>query len=170
MTSAAPPPDAYHPFHILRIFHPVPIEIPRANDSAHLLTLPPLFSPLLFPNTASDARDHCANERTFLSYLRLSIYLSVVSLAILISFHLKNQPSHTERVISLPLGIVFFVLALMCLSLGFGNYVRTVVRYSRRQALVQSGWKTQAVVGCVAGVIVGCCVLFLSVQAGVRGG
>jgi hypothetical protein len=31
------------------------------------------------------------------------------------------------------------------LAVGFGNYVKTVTKYSRRMALVQSGWKTQAV-------------------------
>jgi len=75
-----------------------------------------------------------------------------------------------ERHIALPLGIVFFVLAVACLGNGFATYVRTVKRYARRQALVQSGWKTQVTFAVMAGVIVGCCVLFLSVQAGVRDG
>lgn len=122
----------------------------------------PLSGALLFENTTSDARDHCANERTFLSWLRLSIYLSVVSSAVLISFHLTSRPSKLERAIALPIGIVFWVLSLVCLVSGFSTYVRTVTKYSRKAALVQSGWKTQVVFTIMATVIIGCCVLFLS--------
>lgn len=44
-----------------------------------------------------------------------------------------------------PLGIVFWLLSLSCLALGFGNYIKTVNKYSRRAAIVQTGWKTQSV-------------------------
>jgi hypothetical protein len=138
----------------------------------------PLFGPLLFDNTDSDARDHCANERStspaiqfimpsspprtylspfklhsltsvprkaFLSYLRLSVYMAVVSIAIVICFHLKQQPTPLERRMSQPLGIIFWLLSLACLCLGFGNYMKTVNKYGRRVAIVQAGWKTQSV-------------------------
>jgi hypothetical protein len=81
----------------------------------------------------------------FLSYLRLSVYMSVVSIAIILSFHLKEEPSDFELHMALPLGIVFWCLGMLCLALGFGNYVKTVTLYSRRTALVQTGWKTQTV-------------------------
>ena len=71
--------------------------------------------------------------------------MSIVSIAIVISFHLKNQPSAFELRMALPLGIVFWALGVTCLAVGFGNYVKTVTKYSRRMALVQTGWKTQAV-------------------------
>lgn len=48
---------------------------------------------------------------------------------------------------------------------GLNNYVKTVNRYGRRQALVQSGWGTQVVFTVVAITIVAACVLFLSLQA-----
>ncbi|KAF2761511.1 hypothetical protein EJ05DRAFT_496424 [Pseudovirgaria hyperparasitica] len=126
----------------------------------------PLLGPLLFDNNASDARDHCANERTFLSWLRLAVYLAIVSVAILVSFHLKQQPSKLEKRIALPLGIVFWLLALACLVSGVANYVKTVTRYSKRMALVQSGWKTEIVFTVVAVSIVAACVLFLSTNKG----
>ncbi|MCJ1472391.1 hypothetical protein MMC13_001039 [Lambiella insularis] len=116
-------------------------ETPNTNHTHPL----PVLSPLLFPNTSSDARDHCANERTFLSWLRLSIYMSVVSIAIIISFHLKNQPTAIERQIALPVGLTFWALSLGCLASGAANYVQTVRKYAHRRALVQSGWKTQVV-------------------------
>lgn len=110
-----------------------------------MFLLQPLLGPLLFDNTDSDCRDHCANERTFLSYLRLSVYMLIVSIAIIISFHLKSQPSQFELRMAKPLGIVFWCLGVACLSVGFGNYVKTVTKYAQRMALVQTGWKTQAV-------------------------
>ncbi|PQE03786.1 hypothetical protein CJF30_00006495 [Rutstroemia sp. NJR-2017a BBW] len=138
----------------------------NANQSRHhgrsVFCIAPFFGPLLFDNTDSDCRDHCANERTFLSYLRLSIYMTVVSLAIVLSFHLKSQPSALELRMAQPLGITFWILSLACLALGFGNYMKTVNKYSRRAAIVQSGWKTQSVLSTVALAIVSVCVLFIA--------
>lgn len=125
----------------------------------------PWLAPLLFPNESSDARDHCANERTFLSWLRLSVYLAIVSSAIVISFHLKTEASELEIKMALPLGIVFWLLSVACLASGLANYIRTVTKYSRRQALVQSGWKTQVVFTVIATAIVAACVLFLAIDA-----
>ena len=125
----------------------------------------PFLAPLLFPNDSSDARDHCANERTFLSWLRLSIYMAVVSVAVVISFHLKSQPTSIEKRLALPVGLIFWFLSLACLASGCANYVKTVTKYARRQALVQTGWKTQAVFTIVACAIVAACILFLSTNA-----
>jgi hypothetical protein len=71
--------------------------------------------------------------------------MAIVSVAIMISFHLTNQPSAIERKIAFPVGLAFWFLSLACLASGFGIYVKAVTKYSRRQALVQSGWKTQVV-------------------------
>lgn len=83
----------------------------------------PFFGPLLFENQTSDARDHCANERTFLSYLRLSIYMAIVSVAIVLSFHLKTTPSAAELAMARPLGVLFWVLSVALLLVGLGNYI-----------------------------------------------
>lgn len=71
--------------------------------------------------------------------------MAIVSVAIIISFHLKNQPTKAEKRISLPVGLVFWVLSIACLVIGCENYVKTVTKYSRRTALVQSGFRTQIV-------------------------
>ena len=73
--------------------------------------------------------------------------MAIVSVAIMCSFHLKRAPTEIERKMALPLGIVFWCLALACMVSGVANYFRTVTRYSRRAALVQSGWKTEVVSG-----------------------
>jgi len=85
------------------------------------------------------------DPKAFLSWLRLSIYMAIVSVAIMISFHLKNQPTQIEKQAALPFGIIFWLLSLACLASGLANYIKTVTKYSHREALVQSGWKTQMV-------------------------
>ncbi|KAH6668552.1 hypothetical protein F5X68DRAFT_265298 [Plectosphaerella plurivora] len=139
---------------------PVDVNMLRHGSSAFWAY--PL-GPLLFQNETSDARDHCANERTFLSYLRLSVYMAVVSVAIVLSFHLKNEPSDFELRMAKPLGIVFWILAVSCLFLGVGNYIKTVEKYSRKAAIVQTGWKTQMLLSIIALCIVGTCVVLLVV-------
>lgn len=164
---------------------------PTFPRSDHTRRLPTMFwtwpfGSLLFENETSDARDHCANERSsspltrpprlkglelssfvlspasipitsacslrgregtrkgcprtlpptanlvlltnyltvaFLSYLRLSIYMAVVSVAIVLSFHLKDRPSALELRMARPLGATFWALSVCCLFLGVGNYV-----------------------------------------------
>ena len=71
--------------------------------------------------------------------------MSIVAVAILISFHLKAEASPLEKRIALPFGLVFWCLAIACLAAGLNNYIKTVSRYSRRQALLQSGTGTQLV-------------------------
>jgi hypothetical protein len=71
--------------------------------------------------------------------------MAIVSVAILMTFHLKNQPSEIEKRFALPFGLVFWVLSLACLANGLANYLNTVKKYAHRRALVQSGWKTQTV-------------------------
>lgn len=71
--------------------------------------------------------------------------MAIVAMAIILSFHLKNEPSPLERHMALPLGIVFWALSLVCLCAGLANYLKTVQKYSRRTAVVQSGTKTQFV-------------------------
>lgn len=137
----------------------------RHQEDQHIFLTLPFFGALLFENTTSDARDHCANERTFLSWLRLSMYLAVVALAIIISFQLKGQPTSLERRMALPLGVIFWVLSLGCLMNGFTNYVLTVKKYSRKAALVQSGWRTQIIYSILGAVILGSCILFLVTDA-----
>ncbi|KAI1201329.1 hypothetical protein F5X97DRAFT_290204 [Nemania serpens] len=123
-----------------------------------------LWRPLLFDNEASDARDHCANERTFLASLKLSVYMSVVAVAISVSFHLRAPPSALERRVAKPLGLIFWLLSVACLLAGLGNYVTTVDKYGRRVAIVQSGWRTQIIMSIIAFSIFATCVTLLVVN------
>ncbi|PYI11809.1 hypothetical protein BO78DRAFT_393142 [Aspergillus sclerotiicarbonarius CBS 121057] len=158
------PPPPYNPIINAANSPPILADDPLCQKT-HIFLTRPYLSALLFENSTSDARDHCANERTFLSWLRLSMYLAIVAIAIIISFHFQTPPTGLERRMALPLGIVFWVLSLACLGNGFANYVRTVKKYSRKAALVQSGWKTQVTFTVVGTVILGSCVLFLATDA-----
>ena len=95
------------------------------------------------------------------------MFLAVLSVAIMLSFHLNDQPTELERRMAKPLGAVFWAMAVMMLFLGLANYIsmfgggafymccetlmslETVNKYSRKAAIVQSGWRTQTVC-CIA--------------------
>ncbi|KAH6856543.1 hypothetical protein B0I37DRAFT_78106 [Chaetomium sp. MPI-CAGE-AT-0009] len=144
-----------------------PVDVSELRDRGLLqnaFCLPPIFGPLLFDNEQSDCRDHCANERTFLSYLRLSMYMSIVAVAIVLSFHLRKTASDIELRMAKPLGAIFWALSVSCLGVGIANYTKTVNKYSRRAAIVQSGWKTQTVMAAIAMCIFGSCVTLLVVN------
>jgi len=156
--------EPYKP--IYGIFRAKPVLIKQRNDyEGPVLAKTPILGALLFDNVTSDARDHCANERTFLSWLRLSTYMTIVAVAVVLSFHLKSQPTKTELKLALPFGLVFWLLSVASLGSGIVTYCRTVVRYSKRTALVQSGWKTELVMISVAITIVAACILFLTTNA-----
>ncbi|KAI0387855.1 hypothetical protein F5Y04DRAFT_286817 [Hypomontagnella monticulosa] len=138
-----------------------PVEVGDCASGENVFWSWPFLGPLLVENESSDTRDHCANERTFLSYLRLSVYMAIVSIAIVLSFHLKSQPSHLELRMAQPLGIIFWLLSLACLILGFGNYIKTLDKYSKKVAIVQTGWRTQSIMSLVALSIIGTCVVLL---------
>ncbi|KAF2716349.1 hypothetical protein K431DRAFT_235583 [Polychaeton citri CBS 116435] len=159
--------EPYNPIYGLIPAAPVLVHQRNFYDR-HVFIERPLLGPLLFDNVDSDARDHCAAERTFLSWLRLATYMAIVAVAIIISFHLKHQPTAIERKIALPFGVIFWCLSMACLISGLSNYIKTVTKYSQRQALVQSGWKTQVVSTVVATSIIAACVLFLSTNASTR--
>ncbi|KIW81900.1 hypothetical protein Z517_04926 [Fonsecaea pedrosoi CBS 271.37] len=162
----SPPPATDDAWHLL--YNPfgatINVDDTHPENPIQMFLLRPLYAPLLFSNVSSDARDHCANERTFLSWLRLSIYMAVVAVAIFVNFHLKSQPTSLERRLSHPLGIIFWVLSLACLVSGLGIYMRTVTKYARRRALVQTGMKTQIIFGVVSTAIIAACALFLGAE------
>lgn len=110
--------------------------------------------------------------------------MAVVSIAITLSFHVKHQPSAYELRIAKPLGALFWALSVLMLGLGLGNYISTtaaprgllhrvsqtdgvpgtVNQYSRRTAIVQTGWKTQVILGILATCIVATCVILILIE------
>jgi hypothetical protein len=50
--------------------------------------------------------------------------MAIVSMAIVLSFHLKSQPTPLELRMAKPLGGIFWGLSLACLASGLANYIR----------------------------------------------
>ncbi|KAL7412903.1 hypothetical protein BDY24DRAFT_391517 [Mrakia frigida] len=84
----------------------------------------------LLVNNGSCCRDYLGTERTALSYLRLTLILSLLSTALVAKVRLPSPESSLrgpsadslEDLVSLPLGIVFAVLALLSLFSGTRVY------------------------------------------------
>lgn len=68
----------------------------------------------------------------FLSYLRLSVYMAVVAVAIVLSFHLKSRATDIELRMAKPLGAIFWALSVACLLVGCANYIRELSLVGRR--------------------------------------
>lgn len=51
--------------------------------------------------------------------------MAVVAVAIVLSFHLKSQPSPLELRMARPLGIIFWLLSVLTLFVGVANYIST---------------------------------------------
>ncbi|KAL5450615.1 hypothetical protein PMIN05_000872 [Paraphaeosphaeria minitans] len=84
--------EPFRPFY--NFWTPKPVLVHQDNEyDGDAFIERPWLGVLLFDNNASDARDHAANERTFLSWLRLSIYMAIVAVAIILNFHLKSEPT-----------------------------------------------------------------------------
>lgn len=49
--------------------------------------------------------------------------MAVVSVAITLSFHLKNEATDLELRMAKPLGTIFWGLSVMTLFAGLGNYI-----------------------------------------------
>jgi len=49
--------------------------------------------------------------------------MAVVSVAIVLSFHLKREPTDVELRLAKPLGAIFWTLSVAALCAGVGNYI-----------------------------------------------
>ncbi|KAG8425242.1 hypothetical protein J3458_001967 [Metarhizium acridum] len=47
------------------------------------------------------------------------------------------------------------------LGLGLANYIKTVNKYSKKAAIVQTGWRTQLILGTLAFCIIGSSIVLL---------
>ncbi|CAG8612168.1 14063_t:CDS:2 [Ambispora leptoticha] len=80
------------------------------------------YSPTLYlENRASVARDHLANERTFLAWLRSSLSFIGIGLAITQLFRLSPDLPKDE-ILGKSLGLIFMILGITFLFCGFFRY------------------------------------------------
>ncbi|KAG0294454.1 hypothetical protein BGZ97_005086, partial [Linnemannia gamsii] len=106
-------------------------ETPRwtTRVSTFLRKLYSEYSPsLTLENKGSIARDHLANERTYLAWLRTSLSLITVGVAVTQLFRLQtNDPGHSNQLLRVsemgrPLGGSFIALGVLFLWLGTSRY------------------------------------------------
>ncbi|CAG8644390.1 9211_t:CDS:2 [Paraglomus brasilianum] len=78
---------------------------------------------LYLENKASVARDHLANERTFLAWLRTSLSFISIGIAIVQLFRLSSSDGRSGSVkTGTPLGITFVVVGIVFLCFGVARY------------------------------------------------
>jgi len=113
------------------------------------------FNPsLTLENKASVARDHLANERTFLAWLRTSLSFISIGIAITQLFRLSktsvNQTNEYDKGGKL-LGIAFIILGIVFLSFG-------IARYFHSQYLMTKGYfpasRGSVIIGAILTVVV----------------
>ncbi|KAG0093975.1 hypothetical protein BGZ92_011361 [Podila epicladia] len=119
----------------------MPEQEPRwtAKVSAGLRKLYTRYSPsLTLENKGSIARDHLANERTYLAWLRSSLSLITVGVAVTQLFRLQHPGTNPNELIKVselgrPLGGSFICLGILFLWLGTSRYFhnQTVLSYGQ---------------------------------------
>ncbi|KAK9685906.1 hypothetical protein K7432_015325 [Basidiobolus ranarum] len=115
------------------------------------------FNPsLLLENKGSVARDHLANERTFLAWIRTSLSLITVGVAIAQLFRLPTKESggNSHHNAGIPIGAAF-------IAFGICFTIFALIRYFHAQSLMTEG-KFPASRGIVIGGTLGIIALLIS--------
>lgn len=53
--------------------------------------------------------------------------MAIVSVAIILSFHLRKSASEIELRMARPLGAIFWILSVACLGVGMANYISALL-------------------------------------------
>ncbi|RCH87850.1 hypothetical protein CU097_009835 [Rhizopus azygosporus] len=106
---------------------------------------------ILTSNDVSMARDMLANERNWLTWLRLSCTLIILGFTVLLRLRLPDPSeeainNHPTR----PIGYVFIAVGLGCLFVGVGKYFKNQRLLIKQATFVQAGWGSFVMVGILA--------------------
>ena len=104
------------------------------------------------PNSGSEVRDFCANERTCLAWIRLALTLAILTCAPVISqINFNGSDCFEARSIDLALSALSLITCVACLSSGLWTYYTTQRGYVKRKGLTEVG-----PAGFAAGLLAGC--------------
>jgi len=176
---------------------------PANSNEAHFFSQP-IFAPLIFDNTTSEARDLDAAERNFLSWVRLAMVLAVSGTAIIINlrfmdfgskgsdgsrgkYHFSSAPSFDGLIttdageldswdsllhvvsgdslttrFSIPMGIIFYVLSILCLLSAAVTYISSVNGYVKQYIVVTNSLSILILVSIIALAIIVSNILLLA--------
>ncbi|KAJ7596994.1 hypothetical protein C8J56DRAFT_817173 [Mycena floridula] len=106
---------------------PAPHAISNENHAIPTPTRPHFKSfNLVIENNGSTARDHLANERTLLAYLRTSLAVASAGVALVQLFTIASNSPQTgaafDRRFARPLGAVTVAIGLIILTIGVTRY------------------------------------------------
>ncbi|KAL1925252.1 uncharacterized protein VTP21DRAFT_135 [Calcarisporiella thermophila] len=95
----------------------------------------------VIPNTGSTCRDHLANERTFLSWLRVSVLLMLVGISMISHVHFGTLHITFSRSTqgALPMGSVLCGLGCLALLTSVLFYFRIQYLYVNKRGFVEHG-------------------------------
>ncbi|GAA5881643.1 hypothetical protein JCM1840_004229 [Sporobolomyces johnsonii] len=115
-------------------------------------------SSVLIPNEGSTAR-----ERTFLSWIKLTVILLAISSALLIRFQFGQgiQLPQYELDAQVPLGVLFFACAVASLAVGTSGFYSLSAAFFRRKGFAYAGKVADAIVLGIGLVIIAACILLL---------
>ncbi|KAH7337049.1 hypothetical protein B0J17DRAFT_574079 [Rhizoctonia solani] len=127
------------------------------------------YSPrMVLENSGSVARDHLANERTWLAYVRTSLAIASTGVALVQLFTIAaQQPTGTVLIgaklqrFARPLGAVIVVIGMAVLALGVNRYFRiqhalTLNKFPpARKTVAFISTVLAAIVAVVFGILVG---------------
>ncbi|KAK9476512.1 hypothetical protein V1514DRAFT_336612 [Lipomyces japonicus] len=129
----------------------------------------PLFGSLVYHNDPCDGRDHGANERNFLAWLRLAAGFTSTSFAFIINYYVPpgksifgpdKQSSSTQSLEnrgSFAWGLIFLASSLGTIFFAYFCYVNHMHHVGRRSLLVQFNWQTLVFFGLTCAAIFGAC-------------
>ncbi|GMM28542.1 hypothetical protein DAMA08_012580 [Martiniozyma asiatica (nom. inval.)] len=85
---------------------------------------------IIIENTGSEPRDVLMSERTALSWIKFSLSLTVIAIAVLTDFRLSSEETTTKPLSNaLAVSIVFICLSLGCIFFGSLGYFQMVRGY-----------------------------------------
>ncbi|WPB01722.1 uncharacterized protein RHO25_006353 [Cercospora beticola] len=92
-----------------------------------------------------DCRDHLANERTFLGYLRTSVALSMMGVVVAQLWRLQHSPNPDPvfgfYVLSIPIAVILQSAALIVVVIGAIRYWRQQDAMAVYGKVVSGGWE-----------------------------